>query len=167
MSDDPSDLPTATPGPSPTPTAQPSTTGTELSTNPMADEASTEPIFIGYPGEYPKADAVLSADPPPDFVAFVNIALQARLGQTKWGLISASNKKDLIRKIWLDPSVQQTYAANRNQFSSNVGAVALMENQIQGVMLGQGLDPSVAVDYTNMLQAAGVPLTAGEQAALA
>jgi hypothetical protein len=105
-------------------------------------------------------------------VRWVNTALQARLGVTKYGLIPAADKKALIAKIWQDPSVQSYYINNHSNFSSQDPQVALssvggMGNLINSVMLGQGNDPSTALDYTNMLQAAGVPLTASEQASLA
>jgi len=110
----------------------------------------------------------VSTDPPPDFVKWVNTALQSRLGLTKYGLISAATKRDLIAKIWQDPTIESDYINNHQQLSSgNVASLAILENQIQSVMMGQGNDPTVALDYTNMLQAAGVPLNAGEQAGLA
>src|SRR6266566_2013293 len=134
--------------------------------NPLASSASTSPMQIGNTGA--PASTTPSTAPPSDFTAWVNTALQARLGLTKYSLISASKKRDLIQSIWEDPSIQSNYVLNRQQLSSgNVASLAILENQIQSVMLGQGNDPSVAIDYTNMLQAAGVPLSATEQASLA
>src|SRR5260221_11019704 len=111
MGHDPGDLPTASPGPSPTPTPASGASTTDLSNNPMADTPSTEPIFIAYPGENPAASAA-GDDPPKDFVTMVNVALQGRLGITKYGLIPAADKKELIDKIWNDPSVQNYSIAN-------------------------------------------------------
>lgn len=162
-SDDPSELPTASPGPSPTPSPSP-TQVAALNNNPMADEPSTEPVFIGYPGENasPSTD---SAQPPASFVRAVNNALQFRLGPTKYGLIPAADKQALIDKIWTDPNIQQYWNAHSTQLSdSNVAGT--LGVQINAVMNGQGNDPTTVVDYTNMLQAAGVPLTTSEQAAL-
>lgn len=168
MSDDPSDLPTAlptaSPGPSPTPASTPSAAD-GLSSNPLADTPSTEPVFIGYPGEYPST-ATDSAQPPAKFVAAVNNALRFRLGDTKYGLIPASDKQALIDKIWADPNIQQYWNTNSGRLNDPTVAGTL-GIQINNVMLGQGNDPTVAVDYTNMLQAAGVQLNTGEQAALA
>lgn len=135
------------------------------SPNPLAPSPSTTPTQIAGSGS--PAQQVDPSQPPQDFVNWVNTALQARLGLTKYSLIPAADKKALIAKIWQDPTVQQDYTTNHQQLASgNVAALATIENQIQGVMLGQGNDPSVAIDYTNMLQAAGVTLTVAEQQGL-
>ena len=154
MGGDPTDqLQSPAPGPSP-------------SDNPMANTPSTSPVATSTPGS--GAAAQVSTDPPKDFATWVNVALQSRLGLTKYSLIPAADKKALIAKIWQDPSIQSDYVTNHQQLSGgNVASLALIENQIQQVMMGQGNDPSVAIDYTNMLQATGVPLTASEQAGLA
>lgn len=135
-------------------------------TNPIANTPSTTDVSLASPGG--AASTPVSTDPPADFTAWVNTALQSRLGLTKFSLIPAADKKELIAKIWQDPSIQQDYVTNHQQLAGgNIASVAILENQIQAVMTGQGNDPSVAIDYTNMLQAAGVPLTASEQAGLA
>lgn len=173
MSDDPGDLPSngpppfdvTHPSPSPTPSPSPPQVAA-LNSNPMADEPSTEPVFIGYPGEYPSSNATDATQPPATFVRAVNNALQYRLGPTKYGLIPAADKQALIAKIWADPNLQQYWNANSNKLS-DPNIAGTLGVQINTVMSGQGNDPSVVVDYTNMLQAAGVPLTTSEQAALA
>lgn len=94
-------------------------------------------------------------------------ALKGRLGLTKWGLIPAADKKALIAKIWQDPTIQTYYTTNQNILATDINAAGQFGNLINSVMMGQGNDPTVAVDYTNMLQAAGVPLTVSEQQGLA
>jgi murein DD-endopeptidase MepM/ murein hydrolase activator NlpD len=144
--------------PSPPPSPDP--------TNTLGSTPSTTPIATSAPSSTP-ASTQISTDPPADFTTWVNTALQSRLGLTKYGLIPAADKKDLIRKIWSDPTVQSDYVSNHANLSSgNVSSLAILENQIQSVMMGQGNDPTIAIDYTNMLQAAGVSLTASEQAGL-
>lgn len=131
----------------------------------MADQPSTEPVVIAYPGEYPSGSTSDSTQPPAAFVAAVNNALQFRLGTTKFGLIPAADKKALIAKIWADPSIQQYWNTYSGKLS-DPNVAGTLGVQINAIMMGQGNDPTVAVDYTNMLQAAGVPLTTSEQASL-
>jgi murein DD-endopeptidase MepM/ murein hydrolase activator NlpD len=136
------------------------------SPNPFSPTPSTTAIRTGATA----SGAALTdapTDPPKDFTAWVNTALQSRLGLTKYSLIPAADKKELIRKIWQDSGIQTSYVANHQQLASgSVAALAMLENEIQQVMMGQGNDPTVAIDYTNMLQAAGVPLSLSEQAGL-
>jgi len=134
----------------------------------MSGGPSTSGIALSSPTASSSGTPQVTSDPPADFVAWVNTALQSRLGLTKYSLIPASTKKQLVEKIWQDPSIQSDYVTNHQQLAGgNISSIAIIENQIQAVMMGQGNDPSVAIDYTNMLQAAGVPLTASEQANLA
>jgi murein DD-endopeptidase MepM/ murein hydrolase activator NlpD len=155
VSADPSDL---LPSPAPSPEGS----------NSLASTPSTTPIATSSPTAYQAKLGGPGNDPPADFTRWVNLALQARLGLTKLGLIPAVDKKALIQKIWEDPTVQSNYVNNHALLASNnVSALATIQNQINSVMMGQGNDPSAAIDYTNMLQAAGVPLSVSEQAGLA
>jgi murein DD-endopeptidase MepM/ murein hydrolase activator NlpD len=156
MSSDPSDLnpmPQASPGPSPTP-----------SPNPMANTPQTTPVTTSSPSQ--TAPSANIGDPPAAFVAAVNNALMYRLGPTKYALIPAADKKALIDKIWHDPQLQAYFIQNQNNLK-DPSVAGTLGVQINEVMMGQGNDPTVAVDYANMLQAAGVQLTTAEQAALA
>src|SRR5260221_5388059 len=156
MSSDPSDLqPQSSPGPTPTP-----------SQNPMSNTPSTTSVSTGAPTPPPNP----SSGPPSDFVVMVNTALRGRLGDTKWSLIPAADKKALIEKILQDPTVSTYYITNHSLLGNQATGVTFagqIGNLINQVLQGQGNDPTVAIDYTNMLQAAGVPLTASEQAGLA
>lgn len=150
-------VPVANPSPSP-------------SGNPLASKPVTTPIAVGSTS----GNAPAHSDPtvaPKEFVTWVNTVLTGRLGQTKYSLIPAKDKTALINKLWQDPSVQSFYNNNYANFNSADPQVALsaaagMGNLINQVMSGQGNDPTVAIDYSNMLQAAGVQLTVAEQAAL-
>jgi murein DD-endopeptidase MepM/ murein hydrolase activator NlpD len=132
--------------------------------NPLSSSPSTTPVATASSGGAPQT---VGGTPPPDFVTAVNRALQGRLGVTKFGLIPAADKKALIDKIWQDPSIETYYTANHSVLASDVNAAGQFGALINSVMQGQGNDPSTVTDYTNMLQAAGVPLTASEQAGLA
>ena len=99
-------------------------------------------------------------------MAAVNGALNYRLGPTKVALVPTADRTALVDKLWQDPTLEQYYMTNQGNLKDPTIAGTL-GIQINNVMLGQGNDPTVAVDYTNMLQAAGVQLTTSEQAALA
>lgn len=129
----------------------------------MSNTPATTPVSTG------ATDNTLtpaSGDPPAAFVTAVNNALQYRLGPTKYYLISAADKRALINKIWQDPQLQAYFGANQNNLKDPTiaGTLGL---QINEVLMGQGNDPTVVSDYTNMLQAAGVQLSTAEQSALA
>jgi murein DD-endopeptidase MepM/ murein hydrolase activator NlpD len=135
------------------------------SSNPFASSPSTSAVSTSTPGSS-AAQQVDPGTPPKAFVTAVNNALSFRLGTTKSLLIPAADKKALIEKIWQDPNIQAYWTQNGGRLS-DPNVAGTLGVQINSVMMGQGNDPSIAVDYTNMLQAAGVPLTASEQAALA
>lgn len=144
----------------------PSPEGSTSQANPFSPTPSTSAIRTGATASG-AAVSEAPTDPPKDFTAWVNTALQSRLGLTKYSFIPAADKKELIRKIWSDSGIQTSYVANHQQLASgSVASLAMLENEIQQVMMGQGNDPTVAIDYTNMLQAAGVPLSLSEQAGL-
>lgn len=143
-----------TAGAGPTPSANP------FNPSPANTQVNVASTSAPPPGVDPTA-------PPADFTAAVNRALQGRLGLTKYGQIPSADKAALILKIWQDPTIEQYYTSNHTILTTDVNAAGQFGNLINQVMVGQGNDPSVAVDYTNMLQAAGVPLTASEQAGLA
>ena len=150
------------------PTPSPSPEGS----NPFSSTPSTSPIATSSTSGNAPPSGVDPQVPPADFVKWVNTALQHRLGTTKYGLIPAADKTALIDKIWQDPSVQNYYINNYSNFKSRdpqevLSAEGGMGTLINSVMMGQGNDPSAAIDYTNMLQVAGVPLSASEQASLA
>lgn len=132
--------------------------------NSFASTPSTTPVSTSSPGTAP---TTVSTDPPADFTTAVNNALMFRLGTTKFGLIPAADKKALIAKIWQDPSITSAYLTAGGRLATDVTIAGQFGMLISNVMQGQGNDPTVAVDYTNMLQAAGVPLTTSEQTSLA
>lgn len=138
----------------------------QASPNPFAPGPSTTPVQVGSPAGTPAP--VSGSDPPADFVAAVNNALLFRLGSlTKFDQIPAADKKALIAKIWQDPSISNAYTTAGGRLGTDVTISGQFGVLINDVMQGQGNDPTVAVDYTNMLQTAGVPLTTTEQASLA
>lgn len=146
---------------SPSPTPVPSPEGS----NPLSPSAATSAIQVGSATAPAPVNQVL-ATPPAAFVAAVNNALNYRLGLAKTGLIPTADRTALVEKLWQDPTLSQYFTANQGNLKDPTIAGTL-GIQIQNVMLGQGNDPTVAVDYTNMLQAAGVQLTTAEQASLA
>jgi murein DD-endopeptidase MepM/ murein hydrolase activator NlpD len=150
--------------------AQPVPSPSPQGSNPFSPSPSTSPVATSTPSGNAPAN-VDPTKPPADFVKWVNTAMSGRLGQTKYALIPSADKTALINKIWADPSVQNYYQNNYSNFSSkdpqiSSSAAAGIGNLINSVMMGQGNDPTTAVDYTNMLQVAGVPLTTAEQSAL-
>jgi murein DD-endopeptidase MepM/ murein hydrolase activator NlpD len=133
--------------------------------NSLGTTASTSTVQTGTTGT--AAPATVSTDPPADFTAAVNNALIFRLGITKFGLIPAKDKTALIAKIWQDPGIQTAYSTAGGRLATDPTISGQFGYLINNVVAGQGNDPTIAVDYTNMLQAAGVPLTTSEQASLA
>ena len=110
----------------------------------------------------------ISNVPDPMFVSWVNTIIEGRFGTTKAGLIPAANKTALMAKMWQDPTIQSQFLNNyANLAAGNQGAIGNIENIIQQVMNGQGNDPTVAIDYYNMIQSSGLQLTGLEQTNLA
>lgn len=163
-SDDPNDSqyqPQASPDPNP-------------SSSPFAPQPSTTPIATSSTqGTPPAPTSSDPTQPPADFARMVRVAIAGRLGgltSSKFLSIPAATLDALINKIWQDPTVQQYYNSNHQllndpQLAATFeGQMAVLINQTIG---GQGNDPTVTIDYSNMLTAAGVQLTTAEQQALA
>jgi hypothetical protein len=159
MSDDPSDL---------QPSLEPSPEGSRQSPNPLAAAPVTSSGGLTSTGS--SRTQLDPRDPPQDFVRMINTRLQGRLGLSKYLLISSADKKALIAKVWQDPAVQNYYTSNHRMLSDPMQATTFagqFSTIIDSVINGQGEEPSVVMDYTNMLRAAGVTLTMAEQQALA
>ena len=133
------------------------------SSNSLASPAATTNVQVG---TTTALKAPLVGTPPAAFVAAVNNAINYRLGPTKAALISTADRTALVDKVWQDPTLEQYYMTNQGNLK-DPNIAGTLGVQINNVLQGQGNDPTVVVDYTNMLQAAGVQLTVSEQASLA
>jgi len=138
------------------------------SPNPFAPSAATTAVVTGSTtGNVAATAPPITNTPPPMFVNWINTVLQGRFGLTKYAEIPAADKTALIAKIWQDPTIQANFTNNYgNLAAGNITAVANMLNIIGTTMNGGGNDPTIAVDYYDMIQTSGLQLTASEQAGL-
>lgn len=137
-----------------------STTANATPTNPTPGVAAS-----------PATTTTTSAGIPDAFRLWITTIITSRLGSTKANLISDADKEALVEKIWADPTIQSTWSTNSSAMaSSNVQtastAAGIVGNAINNVMGGQGNDGTIAIDYTNMIQSAGLSLTTAELASL-
>ena len=105
------------------------------------------------------------------FRTWINQIISTRLGSVKAALIPDADKEALVEKIWADPTVQSTWNNTQAALSSTDPKVSgpaggIVSQVINNVMAGQGNDSTIAVDYTNMIQQAGLQLTTAELGSL-